>query len=285
MAMRLGQRLGIVVASALVLATAGPVLPALSAPTAVAGPPAILPLGDSLTYGTSWAGYALPVAPVDTPGGYRGFLASDLTAGGQSFVYAGSEDDNPPVGADPAQYRQEGHPGYRVDQLGSGLAAWRSLLSSAPAVVTVMVGTNDISEDYDPAGNYPSGAYTGTQPDERAEFVAHLLGRLKGLLQQVQAIYSAPRIVLCTIPPMGVTAPDPTDADYDQALRGQVLSWAAQRGLRVVLADVGAAFMSQTTYHDLIGPDGVHPTPAGYRLMASAIAPAVATALRRWPTR
>lgn len=256
---------------------------ARAAVPAPVGPPAVLPLGDSITYGTSWAGYALPVPQVETPGGYRGFLASDLAASGQAFVYTGSRDDNPPVGAEAAEYRQEGHPGYRIDQLGTGLAGWSGLSPGRPSVVILMVGTNDISEGYDPAGSYPPGGYSEVVPAERAQFVDHMVGRLTRLLKEIQQVYSKPRVVLCTIPPMGLTSPDPTGEDYDGAVRDQVVPWAGRQGVPVVLADVGAAFMSQATYHDLIGPDGVHPTPLGYRLTASVIAPAVAAALSRGP--
>ena len=279
--MRLGQRLGILVGGTLLLA-GGPALPALSAGPAT-GRPVVLPLGDSITYGTSWAGYVLPTPQVQTPGGYRGYLASDLAADGQSFTYTGSTDDNPPAGTDGADYRHEGHPGFRIDQIEQGLTTWSDRTPIRPSVVVLIIGSNDVAEGYDPAGHYPPGGYSEDQPAQRAEFVGHLLGRLEGLLEQIDRVYSHPRVVLGTIPPMGVTTPDPTDQDYDQAIRTQVGRWAARQGLRVVVADVGAAFMAQPTYHDLIGPDGVHPTPAGYRLMASVIAPAIATARQRWP--
>jgi len=242
----------------------------------------ILPLGESITYGVSWAGYDLPVPEQSTPGGYRGFLYHDLTQDGVSFSYTGSTEANPPLARDPADFRQEGHPGYRIDQLLGGLAHWKALDALQPSVILLHVGTNDISQGYDPAASYPGG-YDGANPAERAEFVSHLVSRLEWLLGDLNGLYPGVRIVLCPIVPMGLTSPDPTVHAYGQAIRSTVVPWATGPGLRVDLADVEAAFLAQPTYHDLIGPDGVHPTPIGYRTMAAVIAPAVVQVLSRWP--
>lgn len=249
-----------------------------------------MPLGDSITYGaTTFLGVY--------PGGYRGGLAQLLQADHVEFSYAGSSEANPPLGADPSDFRHEGHPGYRIDQIAHDLSGpdgfpgadggyWmRGPHGSTdqPQVVVLLIGTNDISQGYDPQGRYPGG-YDSANASERSEFVSHLVGRLDSLLAEIDRLDPGTRIVLCTIPPMGELGPDPTAHAYDEAIRTSVLPAARLLDMRIVLADVETAFLDNgATYHELISPDGVHPTPMGYNTMAGVIAPAVEAALRDWP--
>jgi lysophospholipase L1-like esterase len=256
-------------------------------PAAPSGPVSIMPLGDSITYGVT--------APeASTPGGYRGYLADDLASAGLSWTYVGSSEENPPLGADPGRYHHEGHPGYRVDQVaadldgpdpGAGGGYWLTGAGlrppAGPEVVVLHIGTNDIAQAYDPAGRYPGG-YDGADPAERAEFVDHLVARLQDLLEKLGRIDRGVRVVLCTIAPMGDASPDPTAHAYDDAIRFRVVPWERAHGVRIALADVEAAFMSGPGgYHEYVGPDGVHPTPLGYRTMADTVAPAVRAVLRQ----
>ena len=265
-------------------ARAAPSSPAPSSPAAT-----IMPLGDSITYGQS--------APqTSTPGGYRGYLAQDLSGAGTAWSYVGSSEDNPPLGAEALRYRHEGHPGYRVDQVAAGLdgpdaapgAAGGDWLTgngvhpgARPHVVVLHIGTNDVAQAFDPQGRYPGG-YNGSDPSERAEFVDHLADRLQALLGKIERLDPGARIVVCTIGPMRDTFPDPTARSYDDAIRFRVVPLERALGVRVVLADVEAAFLSGPGgYHEYIGPDGVHPTPLGYRTMADTVAPAVRAMLNR----
>ena len=274
-------------------AHAGPAVPSGASATGSGGTGSvpvvsIMPLGDSITYGVSAPGTA-------TPGGYRGYLADDLSAAGLDWSYVGTSEDNAPLGADPGRYHHEGHPGYRVDQVGAdvdgpdpgaGGGYWLTggglRPPARPQVVVLHIGTNDVAQAYDPAGRYPGG-YDAMDPGQRAEFVDHLADRLQGLLDKLGRIDRGVRIVLCTIAPMGDTYPDPTAHAYDDAIRFRVVPWERARGVRMTLADVEAAFLSGPGgYHEYVGPDGVHPTPLGYRTMADTVAPAVRAVLRQY---
>ena len=284
---RFGRRTRLGVAAALVsVLAAGAGRGAAHAGPAAPAPVGIMPLGDSITYG-------MTAPETATPGGYRGYLADDLAAAGLSWSYIGSSADNPPLGADPSRYHHEGHPGYRVDQVAADLDGpdpnagggyWLTGTGprppARPQVVVLHIGTNDIAQAYDPAGRYPGG-YDGTDPGQRAEFVDHLADRLQGLLGKLVRTDRGVRIVLCTIAPMGTAYWDPTAHAYDDAIRYRVVPWERARGVRIVLADVEAAFLSGPGgYHEYVGPDGVHLTPLGYRTMAATVAPAVRAVLR-----
>jgi lysophospholipase L1-like esterase len=283
---------GTVLAAAVL--TAGGAAHAGPAPSGASGSPgsggpasavSILPLGDSITYGES--------APeANTPGGYRGYLAQDLASAGLTWAFVGTSADNPPLGADPGRYHHEGHSGYRVDQVATDLDGpdpvaaggyWLTGTGSRgpvrPEVVVLHIGTNDVSQAYDPAGRYPGG-YDEADPAQRAEFVDHLARRLQDLIAKLERLDPGARIVLCTIAPMGTAQPDPTAHSYDDAIRFRVVPWEQARGVRITLADVEAAFLSGPGgYHEYIGPDGVHLTPLGYSTMADTVAPAVRAVL------
>jgi lysophospholipase L1-like esterase len=258
--------------------------------TGSASAPAIsvYPLGDSLTFGASGP-YAI------TPGGYRGTLASDLSSDGVNVEYEGTSTANPPVSTDLAAFRHDGHPGFRIDQVAADLdhsdpysgndgGDWMTgnpqHSSIHPVVLALLIGTNDILQTYDPGRTYPGG-YDGQQSSERGRFVADRTGRLWSLLGELERLDPGVRLVLCTIPPIGVEAHDPTAAAYNQAIRRQVVPSARLLGMRLALADVEATFLAQPSDQpDLMGPDGVHPTPAGYSHMAGVIAGAVVKILR-----
>lgn len=251
-------------------------------------PAQVWPLGDSITYGQTLVG-----AP--TPGGYRGDLAQQLAGDGVPFRYVGTSDANAPLDSDPAQFHHDGHPGYRIDQVTAALAGpdgdpgagggyWMAGTGTragvSPDLVIIHLGTNDIAQAFDPGRSYPGG-YQSSDPGQRARFVSDLVGRLQHLLGAVLRADPRARFALCTIAPMGETGEDPTVAAYDQAIRQRVVPLDRWLGVRITLADVEASFLDyQGGYHALLGPDGVHPNPMGYQVMAQAIAPAVEAALR-----
>ena len=250
---------------------------------AVAPTVTVYPLGDSITFGASGP-YAV------TPGGYRGTLSEDLSSSGVTVDYVGTSTGNPPVSADLGAFRHDGHPGFRIDQVGTDLEHYDNTSGSDggfwmtggsghsaihPQVVILLIGTNDILENFDPGRNYPGG-YDNSVTWERDQFVSDMTARLWSLLTELEHLDPGMRLVLCTIPPMGVRSHDPTDAAFNRAVRSSVEPTARFLGMRIVLADVEADFLTQPSDQpDLIGPDGVHPTPVGYTRMAGLLAKAV----------
>ncbi|WP_326999700.1 SGNH/GDSL hydrolase family protein [Dactylosporangium sp. NBC_01737] len=114
-------------------ATMTAVLPAVAR---AATPVRILPLGASITWGTSSTdgnGYreALRRHLVDDAG-----VAVDLVGSQRSGTAA--DNDN------------EGHPGYRIDGIAAGADAW--VAAARPDVVLLNVGTNDMLQNYDLPG-------------------------------------------------------------------------------------------------------------------------------------
>ncbi len=99
---------------------------------AQAPPLRILPLGDSLTSGTT------------TQGAYRNKLYTLLTAVGYNVDFVGTQTDvsNPTL----PDRDHQGMGGFRIDQIRAGLSYWLSKTED-PDVVLLMIGTNDFFAD------------------------------------------------------------------------------------------------------------------------------------------
>jgi len=188
-----------------------------------ATPARIMPLGDSITDGYT------------VPGGYRIDLEDELVADGSSFDFVGSLSNGP---AGLADKNHEGHSGFRIDQISSSITAW--LTSSQPDVVLLMIGTNDVVQDYQLA----------TAPD-----------RLAALLDQIHATRPLAHLLVASIPPLPGATDDQQVRSYNAAIPGLVQTRAGQgRSIRYV--EMHAAL----TTADLA--DGVHPSASGYSKIA-----------------
>jgi lysophospholipase L1-like esterase len=278
---------------ALVLGLLGAV--AVGVPAMAAAPTTwrIYPLGDSITYGLFNA--------VDSPGGYRSPLDTMLRGDGVAHRFVGSTTANSsPSLTLHKQAHHDGHPGYRVDQDAAALDGfanpyddtggyWLTGISGRapiyPDLVVIHLGTNDIGERYDPGYTYPTptGIVDFANPRQRATFMQHLTDRLHALVDKIQQLRPNARIVLSDLIPIGTTTPDLMTGDFVPKVQGVV---AAERatGKNVVFADVWGAFTSARRGHTTIRPgllsnDTVHPTPAGYRVMARVYANAIARAI------
>ncbi|HUF99675.1 MAG TPA: NPCBM/NEW2 domain-containing protein, partial [Ilumatobacter sp.] len=183
----------------------------------------IMPLGDSITEG-NWL-----------PGGFRITLEDYLTGGGHSFDFVGSMAN----GVVPLADRDhEGHPGFRIDQIAAGVNSWLAVAN--PDVVMLMIGTNDITQDFDPAN-------------------AHT--RLSSLVDQILAAQPSLRLIVASIPPLGIDAWDAQADAYNSHIPGIVTNKATQ-GFAVSFADVNPV-MSPA---ELV--DNAHPDAAAYRKIA-----------------
>lgn len=103
-------------------------------------PTRIMPLGDSLTSGTT------------VQGAYRNRLYNLLTTAGYNVDFVGTQtDSNNPTLPD---RDHQGMGGYRIDQIQAGLPSWLSAIED-PDVVLLMIGTNDFSANFN-TGSAPA---------------------------------------------------------------------------------------------------------------------------------
>ncbi|MFC5004350.1 GDSL-type esterase/lipase family protein [Dactylosporangium cerinum] len=208
-----------------------------------ATPVRIMPLGASITWGTSSTdgnGYreALRKHLVDDAG-----LTVDLVGSQRSGTAA--DNDN------------EGHPGYRVDGIAAGADAW--VAAARPDVVLLNVGTNDMLQNYD-LPNAPA--------------------RLSALIDQILRAAPAATVVVSTLVPNPDATVESRVRAYNAQLPGIVQAKAAA-GKKVRLADFYANLTLADIGPDRIHPtDGGYLKLAD--VWYSALQP-VLGAGRAWP--
>lgn len=253
----------------------------------------IWPLGDSITIGVS--------SPTSTPGGYRSALDQLLTHDGFGHLFVGTSTSNPsPTLASDGQTRHDGHGGYRVDQVlrdlegiahgtsddgGYWLADTKRRKGLSMDSVLVHLGTNDILQRWDPR-RFPTTTGRAQLADDRqrAVFVADLAGRLDTLVQRIHELRPKAQIIVATAIPIDVPAYDVTAGDYAVAVRRLVAAQRRQH-LPVALADTYAAFTSSATsvLPGMLSVDHIHPTAAGYAVLARTFAVVVERRTLRLP--
>lgn len=226
--------------------TAAAALLLLLVPTparAATTPVRIMPLGASITWGTNSG----------DGNGYREELRRHLvTDAGLAVDFVGSQQSGNGPDRD-----NEGHPGYRIDQVAAGTDQW--VAAAKPDVVLLNAGTNDMIQNYDVAG----------APD-----------RLGALVDRILADAPAATVVVSTLVPNADAAVDARVRAFNARVP-QVVQARAAAGKRVRLAD----FAANLTLAD-IGADGIHPTDDGYSKLASVWYSALQPVLgagRPWP--
>lgn len=184
----------------------------------------IMPLGASITYGTRSR----------DGNGYRQMLRQRLIAAGFKVDFVGSRRAG--TMADP---QNEGHPGYRIDQVAAGTNRW--MAAAKPDVVLINVGTNDTIQNHD----------LTTAP-----------ARLHLLIDQIIADRPGALVLVSTLVPSPVPLRDQRVVAFNAALPGVV---AAERtaGRHVYLVDLYGALTTAD-----ISNDKIHPTEAGYAKIA-----------------
>jgi lysophospholipase L1-like esterase len=143
--------------------------------------------------------------------------------------------------------RNRGVNGERSDQIQARFE--RDVVAAQPVVVVIIAGVNDV--------------YQGRS----AEHVAAELG-----LMYDRAAEAGIRVVAGTIVPYNTATPD------QNARMAEVNAWVRRQADagRVALADTRAAVAAPDDPDRLFeSPDGLHPSPEGYRRMAVAIAGAL----------
>ncbi len=182
------------------------------------------PMGDSITYGYQST----------TGNGYRGPLWDELTGEGHPLDFVGSVRAG--TMADPDN---EGHSGWRIDQLAAITDS--SLATYKPNVLTLMIGTNDLGQNYQ----------VPTAP-----------ARLKALVDKIVNDDPAATVLVANLIVSTNTVVAAAEPAYNAAIPGIVQAEQAA-GQHVTFVD-----MSGLTTADLF--DALHPNDGGYQKMADA---------------
>jgi VCBS repeat-containing protein len=191
----------------------------------------IMPLGDSITYGFAAQDY---LTQNSLSQGYRGPLWSDFLANNMLVNLVGDQNDGPVTLPDTAN---AGYPGLTTSEIAARLPGL--LAAEQPNAILLMAGTNDAN-----AGIGPS------------TIAANILG----MLNTVASLSPSTHVYVATLIPLNqgnsqVIPPANTAIE-------NMVQQAKASGLNVSLVD-----MSNVTTADL-GADGVHPSDAGYALIA-----------------
>ena len=207
---------------------------------AAANPPVrIMPLGDSITFGFD------PDSVVQ--GGYRTELYQALSSAGYNVDFVGTlQDSNPPLALGDPDY--EGHGGYRIDEIDSGLDGWLAQLDD-PDVVLLLIGTNDFWQNFDPN---------------------NAINRLENLIAHIATQRPFAKIVVASLLLFGA---DPTIDSQIQTFNSNIPG--------VVTHQVSLGHqVSFVNLRSCCGPsdlssDQVHPNLTGYTKIGDAWVPAV----------
>lgn len=158
----------------------------------------IMPLGDSITFGTHDPSY----------GGYRHLLWTLLINDGYKIGFVGSRNGG---SASTPQSSNEGHPGWTIRQLKNGIDSDGWLETYKPDIILLHIGTNDIRQ-----GNAVSAP-----------------GNLSALLDDILARLPRTHIIVAQIIPFR-RGPELGHQSYNAAIPGIV----ASKGPRVSMVDM-----------------------------------------------
>ncbi len=217
-------------------------LSALPAPSlqAQGGPLRVQPVGDSITVG----------APV--PGGYRTRLYDLMSQAGAPIDFVGPLQSNPDPGSLPDP-DHDGYGGYTIEEIGHGwqptggyFPIHQRVDTYLPDALLLLAGVNDL------------GPSAGLAPWYLAS------NRMDDLVEVAMRRPAAPTVVLATLTPSLYDPLNLMIESYNRELVELVRDRHAA-GDPIMFVDMHAA-VPQTEIADL----GLHPTPAGYDLMADA---------------
>ena len=201
---------------------------------------ALMPLGDSYTYG-----YVSSSSPNNDDGGYRRYLWEKLRANGITNVnFVGSQ----VTGIAGMDRDHEGHNGWRIDEVDAQIAGWLS--ASQPDVILIMLGNNDLIQGATPA-------------------VA--LSRMGPLLDKIHGLRPSARLIVSNLPGTRPNSDFPmlTPAvigEYDSGVAALVSNRAGQ-GWNISFVDLWAA-VSRASGSSDFSADGMHLSLSGYSKFA-----------------
>jgi lysophospholipase L1-like esterase len=223
----------------------------------------IMPLGDSITYGSQ--------SQADIPGGYRTRLYSDLHNAGFTFTFAGTQTTNPsPTLRQAGQTHHEGHPGYRIDQIANNLdrndgsqgnngGLWFHK-PAPPDIILLHIGTNDILQSFR---------------------TATMAQRLDSLIGQIMADSPTSRLFVSSIIPLNRDANMKALVEaYNAQIRDVIVPKYDSLGDQVIFVNQYPNFVDANG--NIIAarlPDAIHPDHIGYDLMGDTWAAALQQAI------
>jgi lysophospholipase L1-like esterase len=197
----------------------------------------ILPLGDSITYGEGSS----------DKGGYRTFLWRESLKSGYRIRFVGTRSSGP---GDIDTYN-EGHPGWRIDQISSHVVSW--LMLYRPQIILLFIGTNDILQRHD---------------------VSHAPDRLSLLLDEITFTLPRSTLIVASVTPLDdsiLYAKKKYSSSVD--FNANIIAYNAAIPTLVRLEDAQGKHVQYVDMYDAVPvydlADGIHPNDAGYALMAN----------------
>ena len=214
-------------------------------------PCAIMPLGDSISFGIGSSG-----------GGYRVELFRQALADERQITFVGTAPPNGPANVDgqPFPRSHQGHSGFTISGGGAGSLAGlvdAAIAATDPNIILLMIGTNDINGNLN-VGNAPA--------------------RLGALLDQITEDAPDALLMVAQIVPT-------TNADTNtrvQAYNAAIPALVQQRadaGRHVLLVDMFAPFVDTPNFGAALMNDFLHPNDAGYVVMGQTWYDALASFL------
>jgi lysophospholipase L1-like esterase len=224
----------------------------------------IMPLGDSITYGTGNS-----LAGQNIPGGYRTRLYSDLQNAGFSFTFVGTVSDNSsPLLSQAGQTHHEGHPGCRIDQIANNLdgndrsqgnnGGFWFHKPAPPDIVLLHIGTNDILQNYE---------------------TTTMAARLDSLIGRIVADNPSARLFVSSIIPLKDSTENQLVKTYNAQVRDFIVPKYDRLGDNVFFVDQYANFVDANGNIIHLTADGIHADQTGYDLMGDTWAAALQQAI------
>ena len=215
---------------------------------------AILPLGDSITFGEGSSG-----------GGYRVELFRQAVQASQRITFIGTANPNGPtdVAGQPFPRAHQGHQGFVIDTGGFAPTASLSLVLDGalpvldPHIVLLMAGTNDVNGNND---------------------LARAPARLVGLLDKIDASEPDALIVVAQLTPTRDAVLNARIETFNAAI-AEELAVLAAAGRHVAVVDMYTPFVETPNYQNALLFDRLHPNDAGYAVMAEVWYEAIQTLL------
>jgi len=200
-------------------------------------PTFVLPLGDSITQGSS------------VPGGYRGYLYEHLVELGYNPIFIGSKKKNCYSCENIATRYYEAHGAKKIDYFEKNLDHWMEGYPSNPDVILVLLGTTEF-------GNYV------TDDEENA------IHKFDSFLDRLTTLQPHAHIIVSNLLPRAPFLDEDIQKFFNPYVP-DVASKYARAGYKVSFIDL----RSKVPY-ELIA-DRVHPNKEGYKIIAKAWASAI----------